>query len=708
MIIDMKKILSMFFVAATIGCGLASCSDFLEEDNKTGETADLAYNTVSGIDGLITAAYDYSHGWWGKEPSLGLSEMGSDLFYFGYDNKQKSMLKYDISPEALGNNVADNPCLDQYWEMFYAGVDVCNNALKYVPECSVIDDNKKAAYLGDAYFLRALYYSQMVALWGPIPYNSEPVNTINNNPVRMPEAEVYANILNDLKLSMENYKKANIMDAKSATATGRAYYYSAEALYARVALYAASWLGATAVNGFGNLYNEALTAATDVINNSGAKFYSRFSDTWNMNNEEATTNTENLFAVHYSNDLNAGRDNCVPYRFSDEGQGQFNSLITRTGYGRNGGSVSLLMFVSLWNNGCDDLGGNGQKNTQVFFRMAAGKTTIKSATTGKDVECAKYYSPYGRGFTRYLPSLYLWKILDEVKETDQRYNGTLLTSYRIPKDLAGNTANYPKMADQEFKDYDEAYKEDGNYFNGGGIAILYSLLDGNSAEGQALQAEAKDKYRLQFAFGGDIPVYTSGDPATALPTEGGKAVSDVYGDARYKSEKIEGRRSYPGIKKFLDDQYKEEYPTFDVSYRDIMVLRLAEMYLIKAEAELATGGNALATINQLRAARAIAGKDNSISGSVDIETILKERALELCGEYQRWFDLKRTHKLIDHVKAYNAQASKNIAIKHYYRPIPLNEMEAVTNRTDITVQQDAGGVIQYTTASEGMWQNPGY
>jgi hypothetical protein len=427
-----------------------------------------------------------------------------------------------------------------------------------------------------------------------------------------------------------------------------------------------------------------------------------------MNNEEATTNTENLFAVHYSNDLNAGRDNCVPYRFSNEGTGNFNSLITRTGYGRNGGSASLLMFVSLWNNGADDLGGNGQKNTQVFFRMAAGKTTIKSATTGKDVECAKYYSPYGRGFTRYLPSLYLWQILDEIKETDQRYNGTLLTSYRIPKDLAGNPQNYPKMADQEFKDYEEAYAEDGNYFNGGGIAILYSLLDGDSAEGQALQAEAKDKYRLQFAFGGDIPVYTSGDPATALPTEGGKATSDVYGDNRYKSEKIEGRRSYPGIKKFLDDQYKEEYPTFDISYRDIMVLRLAEMYLIKAEAELATGGNALATINQLRAARAIAGKDNSISGNVDIETILKERAIELCGEYQRWFDLKRTHTLLDHVKKYNAQASKNIAVKHYYRPIPLNELEAVTNRTDITVQQDAGGVIQYNTASEGMWQNPGY
>ena len=692
----------MLFAATALGFGATSCSDFLEEDNKTGETADLVYNTISGIDGLITSAYTYTHGWWGKEPSLGLAEMGSDLFYFGYDNKQKSMLKYDISAEALGNNVADNPCLDEYWEMFYAGVDVCNNALKYVPECTVIDDNKKAAYLGDAYFLRALYYSQMVAMWGPIPYNSEPINAINNNPVRVPESEVYANILNDLKLSMENYKKANVMTAKAATAAGRAYYYSAEALYARVALYAASWLGQS------SLYNEALTAATDVINNSGAKFYSRYSDTWNLNNEEATVNTENLFAVHYSNDLSAGRDNCVPYRFSDEGTGQYNSLITRTGYGRQGGSATHLMFVSLWNNGADDLGGNGQKDTQVFFRMAAGKTTIKSKMTGENIECGKYYSPYGRGFTRYLPSLYLWQILDEVKETDQRYNGTLLTSYRIPYELSKNPVNYPNMGDQEFKDYDEAYKEDGNYFNGGGIAILYSILDGNSAEGQALQAEAKNKYRLQFAFGGDIPVYTSGDPKTALPTEGGKAKSDVYGDARYKSEKIEGRRSYPGIKKYLDDQYDVNYPTHDISNRDIMVLRLAEMYLIKAEAELATGGNALSTINQLRTARAISGKDNTIKGNVDIETILKERALELCGEYQRWFDLKRTHKLIEHVKAYNAQASGNIDVKHYYRPIPLSELESVTNRASISVSQDANGVLQYTSTQDGMWQNPGY
>ena len=200
------------------------------------------------------------------------------------------------------------------------------------------------------------------------------------------------------------------------------------------------------------------------------------------------------------------------------------------------------------------------------------------------------------------------------------------------------------------------------------------------------------------------------DPATAKPTESAKPKSDVYGDTRYNTYKIGGWCSFPGIKKFLDDQYDPEYPTYDISYRDFMVLRLAEMYLIKAEAEMKTGANSasLATLNKLRTARAIAGKDNTLNGTVTIETILKERALELCGEYQRWFDLKRTHKLIDHVKSYNAQSSDNIALKHYYRPIPLYELEAVTNLSGESYKQNADGVLQYNNVSDKMWQNPGY
>jgi hypothetical protein len=430
-----------------------------------------------------------------------------------------------------------------------------------------------------------------------------------------------------------------------------------------------------------------------------------------MANEGINSNKEAIWGVYYSDQIATGQTvNCIPYRYKTDSSGSqqsYNSLITRTGYTR-GGSAMNLMFVSMWNNGANDLGGNGVKNTCVFVRVLGTSTaTIKSAKTGDNVNVEKYYSPYGRGFTRYLPTVYLWKAFEAVRETDQRCEGTLLTHYNMVDGLQGNAKNYPKMG--EFPtDAATAYAKDGNYFNAGDTAIYYSPLDGDSEEGKALQAWAKDRYRVQFLSGGDIPVYSSSNPATAKPTEAAKSTSDIYGDNRYDSYKIAGWCSYPGIKKFLDDVYNSTYPTHDITYRDAIVFRLAEMYLIKAECQLANGGDALSTINTLRKARAIEGQDNTISGTVDINTILDERALELCGEQQRWFDLKRTHTLIDRVKSYNAQGSANIDTKHYYRPIPEAQMEGVTNEISSAASQDSKGVLQYTTTADGFWQNPGY
>lgn len=703
-------------VAAALTGAFSSCSDFLEEDNKTGMTADITYSTKSGIDGLVNSCYAYTRGWWSKEAGLGLTECGSDLFLGGYDNKQTSLVTYNFTPKSLDGNTSDDACFDHYWEMFYNAIDVCNNALVYIPKNTVLDEKTKAQYTAEVLFLRALYYSQMVATWGPIPYNTDPVASVTTNPVRVPEAVVYKNILTDIDEAIKNFETAGVASKVKAGDT-KASRAAAVALKARVALYAASWLGANSVEGYGNLYEVAQNAAEDAIAHSDADFYERYADTWNMNNENVSKNKEAIWGVHFNEELNT--DNCIPYRYKTDNNGnhkQFNSLITRTGYSR-GGSAMLLMFVSMWSNGLtkEIAGGSKPSADFLFYRITAAATNYQLNKNGDKITADYLFSPYGRGFTRYLPSLYLWRTLEGIKTTDQRADATLLTHYNIPDGIQGNVAKlYPNMG-QFMVDPTVAYAKDKNYFNSGDTAIYYSSLDGDSEEGKALQAWAKGRYRLQFATGGDIPVYDVNDMAKAIPTKVAKAKSDVYGDDRYNNVNVGGWKSYPGIKKFLDDQYDYggKNLTHDISPRDFIVFRLAEMYLIKAECQLAKGDAEAAkkTLNDLREVRAIDGmkEANKIKGTVDIETILEERAIELCGEQQRWFDLKRTHTLVDHVKKYNGAAAANVAVKHYYRPIPEEQMESCTNVIETKATQDANGVLQYKeTDNSGFWQNPGY
>ena len=62
--------------------------------------------------------------------------------------------------------------------------------------------------------------------------------------------------------------------------------------------------------------------------------------------------------------------------------------------------------------------------------------------------------------------------------------------------------------------------------------------------------------------------------------------------------------------------------------------------------------------------------------------LLEERARELCGEQIRWFDLKRTNKLIEYVRLYNMDAKDNIQDYHMLRPIPQSQLDAITNKEE--------------------------
>jgi len=120
--------------------------------------------------------------------------------------------------------------------------------------------------------------------------------------------------------------------------------------------------------------------------------------------------------------------------------------------------------------------------------------------------------------------------------------------------------------------------------------------------------------------------------------------------------------------------------------RDFIVFRLAETYLIAAEAMLGRDGNANEAVNYINVIRRRAawpGKEAQMevtASQVNLDFILDEWSRESFGEQQRWLDLKRTGKLLERVRKYNPDAKNNIQDKHLLRPIPANQIIRCTNK----------------------------
>jgi hypothetical protein len=139
-------------------------------------------------------------------------------------------------------------------------------------------------------------------------------------------------------------------------------------------------------------------------------------------------------------------------------------------------------------------------------------------------------------------------------------------------------------------------------------------------------------------------------------------------------------RFFPRLTKFDDPS---RTATNVVSKNDVILIRLAEMYLVAAEAATMLGqtGDAAGYINDLRKRAIRPGYEAEMrveAADMNLEFILDERARELCGEHIRWFDLKRTGKLVEYVKKYNPNIT---AIKdfHVLRPIPQQFLQSIEN-----------------------------
>lgn len=140
----------------------------------------------------------------------------------------------------------------------------------------------------------------------------------------------------------------------------------------------------------------------------------------------------------------------------------------------------------------------------------------------------------------------------------------------------------------------------------------------------------------------------------------------------------------------FDTNSKFYYPTKYAkagNIDNIHAIRIAEMYLIRAEADfLAAKGDPLADLNKIRTR----AKLPALTAITSIDDILNERKVEFAFEGQRWYDLLRTGKAltalatVPRTNAPGAPATLADAKRQVF-PIPSAELNANPN----SVQNDA-------------------
>jgi len=116
------------------------------------------------------------------------------------------------------------------------------------------------------------------------------------------------------------------------------------------------------------------------------------------------------------------------------------------------------------------------------------------------------------------------------------------------------------------------------------------------------------------------------------------------------------------------DEYVINKYSSKASTDPIIILRLAEMYLISAEGKGISGGG-LERLNELRAFRGL-GPVSVSSESALLDAVIKERRLEFLAEGFRWFDLVRTGKYTEEV---------GLPEKYTIFPIPQREIDLNSN-----------------------------
>lgn len=625
-----------------------SCEEFLKENPLSIETPETFMQTESGINSLVGSAYLDLRVWYGRENGWDFTEAGTDIYGRGYDNRSAGFCTYS---SALSGEEQER--MGAIWYELYVGVNTCNFILSQIDDSPVDNTPFLLKRKAEVSFLRAHYYWQIVETWGGVYLSTEPTTEATHEAQRSTVEEFYEVIFNDLNTALTIFEQLETEGTQNLYHDyGRIDKAITEAFLARMYLYKEDYVNAEAY-------------ANRVIDNYGFSFISSWEELWGLENY---VNSEVIWPIVYSGNPTYMTPGLRNQASIDNNTGL--PVLWET-YGgipqREGGNQGLVMFQIRY----EEIPSSGWGMT-------------------RDVE-------NGRGFLRWMPTRFFIELFDET--IDQRW-GSFQNVW-----ISNDEASIPQY---RLDPASETGYQTELYYNGTLVEWPESLdltpmfSVGDTAIVLTRHPIDTTKYmRLRY----NLPE-VAGQPSRDyympyyIQPERKYIIIDI--NQMYEINPSTGIYAQSRVYFPINGKYRDNtISSTDISgsKRDIWALRLANMYFIAAEAALKQGDadGAYDYILILANNRAIGGDGSGMlstygvnSGAdVDIDFILDESARELATEHIRWFELKRTGKLVERARAHNLEAARNIEEFHNLRFIPQAMLDALYN-------------------SEEFGQNPGY
>jgi len=673
-----KKAIYISALSLFIASCVSSCRKKLDEYNPTSLSEENVLRNFNGWKAYQSNCYT---GLWGSligMPYGVVSEVGTDLWTFPYNNHNqfKDVMAYEEFTTSSG-------VVRNVWDFAWGPIKDCNKTIELSTKLvdGKADDIK--TLVAEARLLRAYYYSVLVTHFGNIPLilTDDPVK--NLSPKRDSVSKIYTQIVSDLRSAFQNLP-VTPYDNNPQRVTKKA----ALGLLARVY---AQGAGEGMSEGGKSYWLRAKEVADSLINNMpayGVTMYDDFAKVFAAANNR--NNTEALFTAYGLNPYDPSYDvftgNTKPniylhyypklddaFGTSDIFKRSVNSNTSNAYYGRL--NQQFIAPTKYLINCFDARYDKRWENTFVTaFTNYSGVQAITSLGTSVPAPANVTYAAATVTLTAAMCTKY---------GIDASHVGEKIYPY-----IDVNAKNASQNATWQ---YIPKIWPKGVYT--GAISALQDVPNAN-VHPYPLAAD-EDRF---FA-------YLSKDPLTPAEKKLRRYVtvniddlfdpSDPTGST-YKTVTSTNGLTPPSLANLFPAMMKFNHNfdggwlggNFQQKLGNIMIMRMAEVYLIAAEATLHSTGDGAAAAQYLnvlrrRACRNIADFSPATGmqlTSATMNNVFDEYARELCGEYNRWAILKRNKAFETRLQTYNKTAFVNfVAAKHYNRPIPFTFLNQINN-----------------------------